>query len=55
MDKIISCALVVAASLGIGACSHEPANYPSGETADGNIDLIINGNYVVSMDDAGTV
>jgi len=54
MKRISSCFCFVFVTLSLGACN--PAQEPESTVAsDGQIDLIVAGDYVVSMDAAGTV
>ncbi|MCP5091077.1 MAG: amidohydrolase, partial [Gammaproteobacteria bacterium] len=54
MKRIICCFISVFLTIGLAACS--PSQSPDASTQTGDqIDLIVRGDYVVSMDDAGTV
>jgi 5-methylthioadenosine/S-adenosylhomocysteine deaminase len=53
MKRISSCFFFVFVSLGLGACN--PATEEAGTDAPDGIDLVVQGDWVVTMDDGGTV
>ncbi|NCF73707.1 MAG: amidohydrolase family protein [Gammaproteobacteria bacterium] len=57
MKKIHKKLVLISALLVVSACSQEtaPSSQPAAETRDDQIDLIIMGDYVVSMDDSGSI
>jgi len=55
MDNSVSRTVFLLAALGISACSQETTTQLSNDAASGKIDLIVSGDYVVSMDDTGAV
>ena len=57
MKKVNEISVLISALLIVSACSpaSAPSSQPAAETLDDQIVLIIMGDYVVSMDDAGSV